>query len=215
MAITTYNFLDEQGVRKFASEIFGKVNTRIAERIVTSVNETSDDKHVASAKAVYDLITAINTTNADIEATVTEHGTKITANETAIADINTAQGVQDGKIDNLVTALGNLSDKVDGLTHLTIETVVGSIDTVTDPKSDKLYFQKDNDSDTTWMMYIYTAEGQWINVGDTEVDLSNYWTKDDAEAMREALGIHDAENLSDAKITAAVEAAFADTATSI
>ena len=216
--ITKYQFLDEAGVNKLAEALLGKVNVRIGERIVTAVSATSNDKQVASAKAVYDLIAALQTADTTLDGRVTANETAIGVNTQAIADINTAQGVQDGKISDLETDLGTLEAKVDGLTHLTLETVIGDISTVTDPQTDVMYLQKDNESDKTWMLYIYQAPatdgeaGTWINVGDTEVDLSNYWTKDDADEMREALGIHDAEALPESAVTAAVETAFTNTA---
>jgi hypothetical protein len=92
-----------------------------------------------------------------------------------------------------------------------METVEGDISTVTEPKTDVMYLQRDNADDKTWMIYIY-QNGSWINVGDTEVDLSNYWTKDSIEEMKVALGMHNAEAITDEKISAAVEAAFASTA---
>ena len=59
MAIDKYQLLNEQGVQKLAELLLGKVNVRIGERIVTEVNENSSDKQVASAKALYQLISAL------------------------------------------------------------------------------------------------------------------------------------------------------------
>ena len=108
-------------------------------------------------------------------------------------------------------ALKLLSNKVDGLTHLHIETVVGEITSVADPDTAALYFQKDNDEDPTWVMYIY-KDAKWISIGDTSIDLANYWKKTDIEEMKTALGIVEYEAISNEAITAAVEAAFAETA---
>ena len=108
-------------------------------------------------------------------------------------------------------ALKLLSNRVDGLTHLHIETVVGEITSVADPDTAALYFQKDNEDDPTWVMYIY-KDAQWIVIGDTSVDLANYWKKTDIEEMKTALGIVEYEAISNEAITAAVEAAFAETA---
>ena len=108
-------------------------------------------------------------------------------------------------------ALKLLSDRIDGLTHLHIETVVGEITSVADPHTAALYFQKDNDEDPTWVMYIY-KDSQWIVIGDTSIDLANYWKKTDIEEMKTALGIVEYEAISNEAITAAVEAAFAETA---
>ena len=91
-------------------------------------------------------------------------------------------------------ALKLLSDRIDGLTHLHIETVVGEITSVADPDTAALYFQKDTDDDPTWVLYIYDAgyENPWIVIGDISVDLVNYWKKEDVEGLKTALGIdHD------------------------
>lgn len=217
MAIETYQFLNELGVQKLAEQLFGKVNIRIAERIVTSVDANASDKQVASAKALYNLIAALQAKDVELTGRLDDHDTQLTNNGNGIAALNESQAEQDTKISALETNLQDLVDTVNSLTHLTIETVTGDISTVADPQTDVMYLQRDDESDTTWMMYIYQAPavegeaGSWINIGDTEVDLSNYWSKDNIEEMKEALGIHDAEAISDDQIVAAVEAAFSAT----
>lgn len=180
MAVTKYQFLDEAGVQSLAQDLLSKVNIRVAERIVTTVDASSDDNHVASAKTMY---TMLNQAGAD----VTELEGKVTA----------------------------LTAKVNGFTHLTIQTVIGDIDEqVTEPSTSVMYFQKDNEEDKTWVIYIYATVGEtpsWVVVGDTSIDLVNYWAKTDIDEMKTALGIHDAEALPAATITAKVEAAFAAT----
>ena len=84
----------------------------------------------------------------------------------------------------------------------------GNIEDVVEPNSSYIYLQRDNDQDTTWMMYVYDESLGWINIGDTEVDLSNYWSKDDTEELREALNMHDVESISDDNITSAVNEIF-------
>ena len=86
--------------------------------------------------------------------------------------------------------------------HTTIQTVIGDINTevpLEQRSTDVLYLQKDNESDPSWMMYIWDADpalhpdpnGKWINIGDTEIDLSGYWSKDaaDMEDLANQLGI--------------------------
>jgi len=217
MAIETYQFLNELGVQQLAEQLLSKVNVRIHERIVTSIDANASDKQVASAKALYNLINALQTKDAEIASRLDEHDTQLTNNGSAIASLNESQATQDGKISALETNLQDLIDTVNSLTHLTIETVTGDISTVADPQTDIMYLQRDDENDTTWMMYIWQAPavdgeaGSWINIGDTEVDLSNYWSKDNIEEMKEALGLHDAEPIPDEKIIAAVEAAFSST----
>ena len=141
-----YEFLDKEGVSNLSKAILTKVNSRIQDRIVTDVNETSDNNHVPSAAAVY-------------------------------------------------TAISRMS-------HIKFKTHTGNIDDITEPNGSYIYLQRDNDQDTTWMMYVYDESLGWINIGDTEVDLSNYWSKDpaDVEALKLALGIAEDIAAVDAKI---------------
>ena len=210
MAIPTYQFLNEQGVQKLAEQLLSKVNVRIGERIVTSFDENSSDKQVASAKALYNAIKDIEATSAGLAGRLDGHDTTLGEHGDALAALNQSQGEQDTKIAGLESSLESLAQTVESLTHLTIETVEGAITNVTEPKSDVLYLQRDDENDKTWMMYIY-QNGQWINVGDTEVDLSNYWSKDSIEEMKVALGMHDAEPIPEPNIVAAVDTAFTNT----
>ena len=211
MANELYQFLSEDGVRNLAEQLLGKLNIRVQERIVTEINENSSDKQVLSAKALYNLINTLNTSNTGILERLDEHDAQLSNNGEALAEIAEEQTTQNEKILGLETDLQSLMDTVNSLIHLKIETVTGSIDTVAEPKTDVMYLQRDDENDKTWMMYIYNTELGWINIGDTEVDLSNYWSKDNIQELREALGIHDAEPIPDEKIVAAVEAAFANT----
>ena len=130
-----YEFLSRDGVSSLSKALLTKVNSRIQERIVSVVDENSDENHVPSAAAVY---TAINK-----------------------------------------------------MSHIKFKTHTGSMDEVTEPNSSYIYLQRDDSNDNTWMMYVHDEELGWINIGDTEIDLSNYWSKnaDDVEALKLALGI--------------------------
>ena len=48
-----YEFLGKPGVTNLSKAILTKVNSRIEDRIVTSIDDASDDSHVPSALAVY------------------------------------------------------------------------------------------------------------------------------------------------------------------
>ena len=70
--------------------------------------------------------------------------------------------------------------------YVTIAKHVGNINTVQNPSSTVLYFQKDDNNDPSWNIYIYAAVAgsdpvtyEWINVGDSELDLSGYFEKAD------------------------------------
>ena len=130
-----YEFLDREGVSKLSKALLTKVNSRIQQRIVPTINDLSDNDHVPSARAVYNAINKMS--------------------------------------------------------HIKFKTHTGNIGTIVTPNPSYIYLQRDSLSDTTWMMYVYDEDIGWINVGDTEVDLSNYWSKnpDDVEALKLALGI--------------------------
>lgn len=87
--------------------------------------------------------------------------------------------------------------------HTTIQTVTGDINEqvpLAQRSTSVLYFQRDSVDDTTWMIYIWNADpelqpdpnGYWICLGDTEIDLSGYWSKDadDVAELKEVLGIN-------------------------
>lgn len=136
-------FLNQEGVLNLTKGILAKVNGRINERIVNTIDASSDDRHVPSAAAVFKAITNSN--------------------------------------------------------HTSIKPVTGDINEQV-PEEERstsiIYFQRDNENDKTWMIYIWAVLDDrsmgWINVGDTEVDLSNYWSKDEASIadLKEALGLN-------------------------
>lgn len=130
-----YEFLNREGVSQLAKALLTKVNTRIEERIVQEVTIDSDENHLASAKAVYNVIQK--------------------------------------------------------MTHLQFKTHIGPIEEVVDPQTNYIYLQRDNTEDRTWTMYVYNEVDGWIAIGDTTVNLGNYWSKDpeDIEALKLALGL--------------------------
>lgn len=146
----TYDFLDDEGVRKLAIGILSKVNERINKRIVQELNP-NDLTHVPSAAAVY-------------------------------------KAIRDSR-------------------HTKIQTVTGDINVIVpleDRSTSILYFQRDNEEDTTWMIYIWNADpdlhpdpnGEWICLGDTEIDLSGYWSKDESDVLelKQVLGVNALED---------------------
>lgn len=149
---TVYEFLDKPGVSNLSKALLSKVNSRIDERIVTTLDENSKDTQVPSALAVYNAINKMS--------------------------------------------------------HIKFKTHIGNINDVADPNGSYIYLQRDDETDNTWMMYVYDADLGWINIGDTEVDLSNYWSKDtaDVEALKLALGIPDEIVRLDTKIDESVVA---------
>jgi len=214
MAIELYQLLDQQGMTTLATQLLTKTNVRIQERIVTIIDENATSKQVASAKALYTMLQAIQTNNDGIAEYLDEHDVQLENQATSIGDLETTQDAQDGKLTDVESGLANLTTKIGDLVHLTIETVTGDISTVADPRDDVLYFQRDNEADTMWMLYIYQPsavegeDGTWVNIGDTEVDLSGIWSKDETEELKEALGIHNVETLSDETLVTVADAAY-------
>ena len=143
--IMKYEFLDRAGVKELTKGILQSVNTKIAERIVTEVNASSDDNHTPSALAVY-------------------------------------KAIQNSK-------------------HTSFKTVTGDIETQVpeaERSSNFIYLQRDSEEDTTWMMYVWITDtteegttGSWFCLGNTDIDLSGYWSKSEGDIaeLRVALGI--------------------------
>lgn len=52
--------LDKEGISTFAKQILAEVNKRIDKRIVSELDEDSDEKHVPSAKAMYKAVSGVD-----------------------------------------------------------------------------------------------------------------------------------------------------------
>ena len=99
--------------------------------------------------------------------------------------------------DDHVASAGAVFRAIRDAQHTTIRTWIGDINDI--PMEERsttvFYYQKDNAEDPSWNCYIWDAENQeFVKVGTSDIDLSNYWTKDDTEALREDLGIPAIEN---------------------
>ena len=60
MATQEELILTKEGISVLAKEIFEVVNNRIADRIVSDIDENSDNNHVPSAAAVYESVNGVN-----------------------------------------------------------------------------------------------------------------------------------------------------------
>lgn len=69
----------------------------------------------------------------------------------------------------------------------------GTITDIDNPLSDTIYLQRDSELDKSWTMYVYDESIGWINIGDTNIDLSDYWSKSDEDVaeLKSRLGIDD------------------------
>lgn len=76
--------------------------------------------------------------------------------------------------------------------HIKIRTWIGDINDIPmeERSSSVMYFQKDDEQDPSWTTYIWDEDNQeFIAVGTSDIDLSDYWRKDDTEDLRADLGI--------------------------
>ena len=210
-----YTFLDQAGVSTLTTALLKQVNVKINDRAVTSIDASSDAYHFLTAAALFGLLGATDadgsgtTINDKIAALKTLVSTDATATagdgsvfgsiKKIIADIGTEAGAT-GAGTTVYDAIKKLDTKVDGLTHLTVQTYVGDVKDIAAPKGDVLYFVKADESDQTWELYVATniteSTVDWVNVGDTSIDLANYYRHDEITKME------------DSAITAAVTAAY-------
>lgn len=211
MAIPMYQFLTKDNALKLATELFQKVNLRQDERIVQEVNGTSTDKVSPSAKAVYGLKTLLESADAALTSRLDTQDSTLSSLATKLETITSTSGTIESDIAGLESDLQSLQSLVESFTHLTIKVVIGPISTVTEPDPTVLYFQKDSEDDQTCKIYVYTETYKWIDVGDTEVDLTNYYTKDNNTQLQTDLGLdnwHSVEAVTDPEIESLVEEAF-------
>jgi len=207
----TISYLDETGVRALANQLAAGMNEKIYDSIIdTLTNATNRDaNHTLSAAALYALLGA---TNASDSSTL------------------------NGKLNNLSTNVNTLQQVVNGYTHLQIEIVTGEITSIISPSTSKLYLQRDDVTDSTFVMYIYRENveipvldendeptyengelvtqtvNQWVAIGKTDIILQNYWSKDEVEDLKTALSFYNISLISNPTTTIGnkVTTAFAD-----
>ena len=192
MPQATIQYLDEAGVRALAEQLATGMNSKIYSAIIISLDSATnrDNVHSLSALGLYNILGA--------------------ANASGSTTIN-------GKINGLSSDLSTLQQTVNNYTHLQIEVVTGAITTVSSPSTSKLYLQRDDPTDDTFVMYIYrqnvevpvldandeptydqtTGElitqivNQWVSIGKTDVILTNYWSKSEISDLKDALSMYD------------------------
>lgn len=271
MAVSKFYYLDQAGVQALAQDIFGKVNTRISDRLIgydaegISAASFADDTRTLTAKALLSYLGDL-------------------------ADFDTLTGEEE----TLVGKMKAIQNNISALTHLTYQVVTGDIQTevpMADAQDDVIYLQHDEPSiwvandgyvmhdaihrasaleqdgetpyyafydatadkyyksdgttvssteltssddifdadnnvnaaalveDTTYNLYIaqLTKDGSgdttavnWICVGDTNLELSNYWSKKDSDvvALRDLMF----DEITSVNIASAVQTAYNATA---
>lgn len=77
--------------------------------------------------------------------------------------------------------------------NYTFTPYTGNIADIEEPRTDTIYLQRDDEFDTSWTMYVYDVTIGWINIGNTNIDLKDYWSKSekDMAELRAQLGIDD------------------------
>ena len=111
-------------------------------------------------------------------------------------------------LNKLITPRNQKQQNLKRSRHTKVQAVTGNIDIevpLEERSTSVLYFQRDNEEDTTWTIYIWNADpkivpdpnGKWLYCGDTEIDLSDYRLNDNAEdGTEEAQNIiHNALNM--------------------
>ena len=197
----TISYLDETGVRTLANQLAAGMNSKIYDSIIDNLNSSStrDAYHSLSAAGLYTLLGASGATDSS---------------------------TLNGKINNLSSTLTTLQQMVSGFTHLQIEVVTGEITSVSNPSTVKLYLQRDDVADNTFVMYIYRQNitvpeldssgnptyntdgsirtkvvNQWVSIGKSEININNYWSKDEIEDLKSALSYYNITLISNATTT--------------
>lgn len=79
------------------------------------------------------------------------------------------------------------------------QTVTGDIESVVEePDSQTIYLQKDSADDQTWTIYLYINE-QFVAIGDSNVDLVNYWSKNASDINELRIKILDSVGMASIK----------------
>lgn len=139
-------------------------------------SDTSDTMIHFTENQVQAMVTMIfQYVNARISERIVQ---SIVAGDTKrVASADAAKTYTDAQIDELRTA-------VMGMNHWDIVPVTGALPETLAEKT--IYLQRDSEDDTTWEMNILTSQGV-ANIGRTEIDLSNYWSKDNIDGITNAL----------------------------
>ena len=143
MAVAKLYHLDETGVQTLSTYLLRATNSRIKERILTSVAAAaySDNKHVLSAQAILGNI-----------GNLSNYGSMTGEESTVLGKVKNLDlrvgASTDARTDNTVYGyikqqVYTLEQTISGLTHLTYQVVEGPISGVTNPAEDVIYLQHD------------------------------------------------------------------------
>ncbi len=158
-----YTFLDDLGTQEFIDIMLELADIHLEKRFSTNIaTGTQDDEHIPTALTVMNAFNAIAATFADTPDKVVKVRREVT------------------KLMERIRYMTN--------TNLSIEFVTGFIEkkvSVPDPYT--LYFQRDSASRTVYKLFVWDTALGWIEVGNTEPDLVNYWKRTDLVGLRDAI----------------------------
>lgn len=184
MQNSIYQFLDDLGTQEFINVLMEVSETILQDKILTDVDDVTSEDQMLSSKTVLDLIDAI---------------------KEIISNLNSELDNVQGVIADIPTWVS--TEYPSALNTLEIEFVTGSIeDKIPDPKSNVLYFQHDDESDNTWVLYIYN--GEWKRIGETKYELLNYWSKDELDDFVEKFYQESIDLLTDDEIKMKTKKAY-------
>ena len=139
-------------------------------------------------------ITANNDRIDNVSNSVNTDSNDISLINTKIDESNIASNDTKLLIDDVNKKINSLLSAIEDMEHLGINLIIGDINDIPDPKENVLYFQKDNNEDPTWLLYVFSknVQGNWIKIGSIDdIDFSVYWSKDEIQELYESLDIKD------------------------
>ena len=196
MAKKKHQFLDDLGTQEMINILLELFVIKIDERVVDTINESSDTEHMPSVTAFNTFFTAYTT---GISASTQNKYDDLSSKVDQLDADKEAAEIQ-------VETVKNMS-------HLRTELVIGDLDTeVTSPEEDVIYFHKDSASSTACVLYTYVSAlpDPWVKVGDTKPAMNDLWKKEDISLLKLALDYSEQEYvpLTDAEIKTKVDTAW-------
>lgn len=139
MAVTKSDYLNEAGVQTLSEYLLRCTNSRIRERILTSLTSAaySDSTHVLSAQAILGNI-------GDLSDYANMDGTENTVlGKVKALDLKVGESTDVATDNTVYGAIAAVRAEISSLTHLTYQVVEGPITDVVDPAEDVIYLQHD------------------------------------------------------------------------
>lgn len=169
-------------------------HTVSASDLTTPTLGTDDVMHITEKQFQHALIRILQKNNERIVAHFTDKVTPGDTNHVATSDAVAqaiAQAIIDGAEDGTEAAnkytdekIAEVVESILGINNWSYVAITGPLPEDPDPKT--IYLQRDDEDDPTYIMKIY-SNGTWIDIGDTSIDLLDYWAKDNIEGLTDAL----------------------------